>query len=102
MVMLCLQTSRHRCPSALHHRLVTSTPPQPPLLNHHVYSSDPEQPQGDLRTTNRQPSTDAPAMVGHWWRRQNRDIKKLIFSAPSKCPIDRFGPLANRTTFKQL
>ena len=78
MVMLCLQTSRHRCPSALHHRLVTSTPPQPPLLNHHVYSSDPEQPQGDLRTTNRQDSTDAPAMAASSISR----IKKIIFFAP--------------------
>ena len=30
-----------------------------------------------------------------WWRRQYRDIKKLIFLAPRKCPIDLFGPLAN-------
>ena len=37
MVMLCLQTSCHRCPSALHNRLVTSTPPLSPLsLIHHV------------------------------------------------------------------
>ena len=35
--MLCLQTSCHRCPSALHNRLVTSTPPLFPLsLIHHV------------------------------------------------------------------
>ena len=32
-----------------------------------------------------------------WCRRQYRDIQKLIFSAPSKCPIDLFGPVANRT-----
>ena len=31
MVMLCLQTSCHRCPSALHNRLVTSTPSLSPL-----------------------------------------------------------------------
>ena len=37
MVMLCLQTSYHRCPSALHNRLVTSTPSlSPPSLIHHV------------------------------------------------------------------
>ena len=37
MVMLCLQTSCHRCPSALHNRLVTSTPSLSPLsLIHHV------------------------------------------------------------------
>ena len=29
----------------------------------HVYGADPRQPQGDLRTTNRQDSTDAPAMA---------------------------------------
>ena len=35
--MLCLQTSCHRCPSALHNRLVTSTPSLSPLsLIHHV------------------------------------------------------------------
>ena len=35
--MLCLQTSCHRCPSALHNRLVTSTPPLSPLsLIHHL------------------------------------------------------------------
>ena len=35
--MLCLQTSYHRCPSALHNRLVTSTPSLSPLsLIHHV------------------------------------------------------------------
>ena len=32
-----------------------------------------------------------------WWRRQFRALKKLIFSPSSKCPIDFFGPLANRT-----
>ena len=37
MVMLCLQTSYHRCPSALHNRLVTSTPSLSPLsLIQHV------------------------------------------------------------------
>ena len=30
-----------------------------------------------------------------WWRRQYRELKKLIFLAPSTCPIDLFGPLAN-------
>ena len=37
------------------------------------------------------PSTRPP-----WCRRQYRELKKLIFSAPSKCPIDIFGALANR------
>jgi len=29
-----------------------------------------------------------------WRRRQYRELKKLIFSAPRKCPIDLFGPVA--------
>ena len=32
-----------------------------------------------------------------WRRRQHRELKKLLFSPPSTCPIDLFGPLANRT-----
>ena len=37
-----------------------------------------------------------------WRRRQIRELKKLIFLTPRKCPIALFGPLANRTTLKQL
>ena len=37
-----------------------------------------------------------------WRNRQYRELKKILFSPPSKCPIDRFGPLANRTILKQL
>ena len=37
-----------------------------------------------------------------WWRRQYRDIKKLFFSPPSKCPIDLFGPVANGRILKRL
>ena len=37
-----------------------------------------------------------------WWRRQYRDIKQFIFLAPSKCPIDLFGPVSNGTILKQL
>ena len=37
-----------------------------------------------------------------WWDRQFRELKKLIFSPPSKCLIDLFGPLANRTALKRL
>ena len=36
------------------------------------------------------------------WHRQYRDIKKLFFWAPSMCPIDLFGPLANRTILRRL
>ena len=37
-----------------------------------------------------------------WWDRQNRELKKLIFSPPRKCPTDLFGPLANRTILERL
>ena len=43
------------------------------------------------------PSTRPP-----WWRRQYRELKKIFFSPPSKCPIDLFGPVANRTILKRL
>ena len=36
------------------------------------------------------------------WRRQFRELKKLIFLAPSTCPIDLVGPVANRTVLKRL
>ena len=64
----------------------------------HTTRSDPERPLGDLRTTNRQVSTDAAAMVGPSISR----ITKLIFSAPSKCPIDIFGLLVNGAVLKRL
>jgi hypothetical protein len=37
-----------------------------------------------------------------WRGRQYRELKKLIFSPPSTCPIDLFGPVANGTVLKQL
>ena len=37
-----------------------------------------------------------------YWDRQYRELKKLIFLAPSTCPIDLFGPVANRTALKRL
>ena len=37
-----------------------------------------------------------------WRRRRFRELKKIIFSAPSKCSIDLFGPVANRTILKRL
>ena len=63
-----------------------------------VYSTDPRRPLGDLRAPNRQDSTDAAVMAGPAISR----IKKIPFWAPSTCPIDLFGPLANRTTLKRL
>ena len=64
----------------------------------HPTSPDPKQPQGDLRTTNRQDSTGAAAKVASSILR----TKNIPFSAPATCPIDLFGPLAHRTTLKQL
>ena len=55
-------------------------------------TTDQKRPLGDLRAANRQDSIDAPAMV---WRRHRRELKKIFFSPPSKCPIDLIGPLAN-------
>jgi hypothetical protein len=37
-----------------------------------------------------------------WWRRQYRELTKIVFSPPSKCPIGIFGPLANRTMLERL
>ena len=54
-------------------------------------------PQRDLRTTNR-PHSWTPARLTTSAPR----IKKIIFSPPSKRPIDLFGPVANRTILKQL
>ena len=61
-------------------------------------SSDPRRPRRDLGTTNRQDSTDAPAMAASSISR----IKKKKISAPRNCILDLFGPRANRTPLKQL
>ena len=37
-----------------------------------------------------------------WRRRQYRELKKLIFSPPRKCPIDLFGLVANGTVLERL
>ena len=37
-----------------------------------------------------------------WWRRQYRELKKIRFLTPSKCPIDLYRLLGNRTTLKQI
>ena len=37
-----------------------------------------------------------------WRDRQFRELKKLLFSPPRKCPIDLFGPVANGTILKRL
>ena len=64
----------------------------------HVYSTDPRRSQGDLRTTNRQDSTDAPALVASSISR----IKKINFFDPqflSYCSLWTTNePNAPRTT----
>ena len=71
MVMLCLQTSCHRCPSALHNRLVTSTPSLSPLsLIHHVRfdaSSGPLAAKALPRARSREPRPSREKRWrGHW------------------------------------
>ena len=80
LAKICLKRRRVRC-----RRLRATT-------------ADPKRPQGDLRATNRQDSTGAAAMAGPSISR----IKKIIFSPPSKCPIDLFGPVSNRTILRRL
>ena len=55
---------------------------------------------GDLGETSGPRIDRIPPTRPPWRRRQYRDIKKLIFLARSMCPIDRFGPLANRKVLK--
>ena len=69
--MLCLQTSCHRCPSALHNRLVTSTPSLSPLsLIHHVRfdaSSGPQAAKALPRARSREPRPSREKRwCGHW------------------------------------
>ena len=71
MVMLCLQTSCHRCPSALHNRLVTSTPSLSPLSHiHHVRfdaSSGPLAARALPRARSREPRPSREKRWrGHW------------------------------------
>ena len=64
----------------------------------HVYSTDPRR----RRETSGSRTDWIPPTRPPWRRRQYRELKKLIFSAPSTCPIDLFGPLANRTVLERL
>ena len=57
---------------------------------------------GALRETSGPRIDRFPPARPSWRDGQYRELKKLIFSAPRKCPIDLFGPLANRTVLKQL
>ena len=62
-VLICIHRWKHRC--MRRRRLPMS-------------STDPRRPRGDLRTTNRQDSTDAPVMAASSISR----IKKIIFFGP--------------------
>ena len=46
----------------------------------------------DLRKTSGPRIDRIPPTRPPWRRRQYRELKKLIFLAPSMCPIDLFGP----------
>ena len=58
--------------------------------------------QSDPRETSGPRIDRIPPTRPPWWRRQYRDLKKLLFLAPSKCPIDLFGPVANGRMLKRL
>ena len=57
---------------------------------------------GNLRETSGPRIDRIPPTRPPWWDRQYRELKKLIFLAPRKCPIDLFGPVANGTVLKRL
>ena len=58
-----------------------------------------KRPPRDLRAANRQDSIDAaPA----WGQGGTVNIATKFFSPPSKCRIDLFGPVANRTVLKRF
>ena len=58
--------------------------------------------KSDPRETSGPQIDRIPSTRPSWWDRQYRELKKLFFSPPSKCPIDLFGPVANRAILKQL
>ena len=49
----------------------------------------------DLRETSGPRIDRIPPTRPPWWRRQYRDIKKLMCSAHRKCPIGLCGPVSN-------
>ena len=79
---VCTDGSRRACGVGVCERLV-------PTL------SDPRETSGPR--IDRIPSTRPP-----WRRRQFRGLKKLFFSAPSTCPIDLFGPVADGRILERL
>jgi hypothetical protein len=54
----------------------------------------------ELRETSGPRIDRIPPTRPSWRDRQYRELKKLVFSAPSTCPIGLFGPVANRTILK--
>ena len=58
--------------------------------------------KSDTRETSGSRTDRIPSTRPSWWDRQYRELKKLFFSPPSKCPIDLFGPVANRTILERL
>ena len=60
------------------------------------------QSQGGLGDTSGPRIDRIPPTRPPWWRRQYRELKKIIFLRPSTCPIDLFGPVANRRILKRL
>ena len=64
----------------------------------HMSITDPKRLPESFWAANRQDSIDAPITAG----RQFRELKKLIFSAPRKCPIDLFGPQMDGTILERL
>ena len=51
---------------------------------------------GDLGETSGPRIDRFPPTRPSWRDRQYRELKKVFFSAPRKCPIGLFGPVANR------
>ena len=82
-VLMCIH--RWKRPRMRRRRLRTST-------------TDQKRPPRDLRAANRQDSIDAAT----WGQGGTVNIATKFFSPPSKCPIDLFGPVANRRIPKRL
>ena len=57
---------------------------------------------GDPRDTSLAGIDRIPPTWPSWRDRQYRELQKLFFWPPSKCPIDLFEPVANRTALKPL
>ena len=58
--------------------------------------------KSDPRETSGPQIDRIPSTWPSWRDRQYRELKKIFFSPPSKCPIDLFGPVANGTTLERL